>query len=154
MHRRQSQEPHITSIDSPLNNQNAGLICFLPAQDLEVVQSVLHSDLQSLDGDDKSCSLLSTEKTRSPITQTQQQWRSGRPTVLEMLKQLRVDAFPSNSSKGRKRLLNKLTIAIEADLLAHENEQAATMQRTAGYWRYANKRTYNFMVRNNEIWDW
>lgn len=26
--------------------------------------------------------------------------------------------------------------------------------RMAGYWRYANRRTYNVMVRNNQLWDW
>lgn len=153
-HGQQSQEPHITSLDSPLNTQNAGLIRSFPAQNLEVVQSVLHPDLRSLPGDDVSSDTLDTEMARSPITQSQQQPRPGRPTVVEMLRQLRVDTEPSNTSKGRKQLVNKLTIAIEADLLAHDNEQAATMQRMAGYWRYANKRTYNFMVRNSEIWDW
>ena len=38
--------------------------------------------------------------------------------------------------------------------MAFKNDQVETMQRMAGYWRYANKRTYNEMVRNNEIWDW
>ena len=40
------------------------------------------------------------------------------------------------------------------DLVALDNEQAETMQRMAGYWRYANRRTYNQMVKNNELWDW
>lgn len=28
------------------------------------------------------------------------------------------------------------------------------MMRMAGYWRYVNRRTYNAMVRNNQLWDW
>ena len=50
--------------------------------------------------------------------------------------------------------MRKLTAAIEGDITAFQNEQAETMARAAGYWRYVNKRTYNIMVRNNTIWDW
>lgn len=28
------------------------------------------------------------------------------------------------------------------------------MMRMAGYWRYVNRRTYNAMVRHNQLWDW
>ena len=57
-------------------------------------------------------------------------------------------------SKERKNLDSKLRNAIMNDLVAYENEQAETMERMAGYWRYANRRTYNQMVENNELWDW
>ena len=50
--------------------------------------------------------------------------------------------------------MNRLITAITEDVTAYQNEQAETMGRTAGYWRYVSKRTYNFMVRNNKIWDW
>lgn len=57
-------------------------------------------------------------------------------------------------SKERKNLDSRLRNAITNDLVAYENEQAETMERMAGYWRYANRRTYNQMVENNELWDW
>ena len=60
----------------------------------------------------------------------------------------------SKANKQRKSLNAKLRAAILGDLVAFKNDQVETMQRMAGYWRYANRRTYNEMVRNNEIWDW
>ena len=58
------------------------------------------------------------------------------------------------ATKERKGLITKLSAAIKKDLIAFENEQLETMERKAGYWRYANKRTYNQMVENNQLWDW
>ena len=60
----------------------------------------------------------------------------------------------AKASKQRKSLDAKLHAAILGDLVVFENDQVETMQRMAGYWRYVNKRTYNEMVRNCEIWDW
>ena len=60
----------------------------------------------------------------------------------------------SKGSKERKSLDAKLRAAILGDLVAVKNDQVETMQRMAGYWRYANRQTYNEMIRNNEIWDW
>ncbi|MCJ1375074.1 hypothetical protein MMC20_006308 [Loxospora ochrophaea] len=59
-----------------------------------------------------------------------------------------------HKSKPCKALLKTLTDAIREDLTITENEARETMMRTAGYWRYVNKRTYNAMVRRNELWDW
>lgn len=67
---------------------------------------------------------------------------------------LGVIANLSKASKQRKSLDAKLRAAILGDLVAFENDQVERMQRMAGYWRYANRRTYNEMVRNNELWDW
>lgn len=67
---------------------------------------------------------------------------------------LGVQTIASKASKERKRLDTKLRNAIVNDLVAFENEQAETMERMAGYWRYANRRTYSQMVENNELWDW
>lgn len=60
----------------------------------------------------------------------------------------------SSSTKERTSRLIRLRGAIERDLRCVENEDRETMARMAGYWRYANRRTYNAMVRNNELWDW
>ena len=58
------------------------------------------------------------------------------------------------ATKERKSLETKLRNAIVEDVLAFQNEQDEKMQRMAGYWRYVNRRTYNEMVKNNELWDW
>lgn len=58
------------------------------------------------------------------------------------------------ASKERKSLVAKLQDAIHADLTVTDNEDRDTMMRQAGYFRYVNRRTYNAMVRNNQIWDW
>ena len=60
----------------------------------------------------------------------------------------------SKANRERKSLDTKIRAAILGDLVAFDNDQVETMQRMAGYWRYANKRVYNSMVRNNELWDW
>ncbi|KAK0512006.1 hypothetical protein JMJ35_005134 [Cladonia borealis] len=60
----------------------------------------------------------------------------------------------SKATKARKSLETKLRNAIMEDVLAFQNEQDEKMQRMAGYWRYVNRRTYNEMVKNNELWDW
>ena len=60
----------------------------------------------------------------------------------------------TRATKELRALNVKLREAICEDLVAVANEQAETMERMAGYWRYANRRTYNAMVRMNEIWDW
>lgn len=75
--------------------------------------------------------------------------------ILRMvLKTLGVKTNLAEAAKARKLLDSKLRNAMLRDLVALENEQAETMQRMAGYWRYANRRTYNQMVENNELWDW
>lgn len=71
-----------------------------------------------------------------------------------ILKKLGIRVNVAKAAKARKALDSKLRSAILNDLVASENEQAETMQRMAGYWRYVNKRTYNQMVENNELWDW
>ena len=74
--------------------------------------------------------------------------------IHDLLANFGVKRAPNRSSKNRKLSLNKLVAAVEADLVAHANEQVETMQRMAGFFRYVNKRTYNIMVRISEIWDW
>ena len=71
-----------------------------------------------------------------------------------ILAQLGVSTGSLKANRQRKSLDAKLRVAILGDLVAFENDQVETMQRMAAYWRYANKRVYNEMVRNNELWDW
>lgn len=71
-----------------------------------------------------------------------------------ILNSLGIRVNVSKATKERKSLETKLRNAIMEDVLAFQNEQAEKMQRMAGYWRYVNRRTYNQMVKNNELWDW
>ena len=71
-----------------------------------------------------------------------------------ILRSLGVRINVSKATKERKSLETKLRNAIMEDILAFQNEQDEKMQRMAGYWRYVNRRTYNQMVKNNELWDW
>ncbi|KAL8796144.1 MAG: hypothetical protein Q9195_001477 [Heterodermia aff. obscurata] len=56
--------------------------------------------------------------------------------------------------KNRRVLLARLREAIRNDLECVANEAQQRMMRKAGYWRYANRRTYNLMIQKNLIWDW
>lgn len=75
-------------------------------------------------------------------------------SVDQVLQSLGLDTSLIRPTKERKALDAKLRDSMWADLVIDANEQAETMQRMAGYWRYVNRRTYNAMVRMNEIWDW
>ena len=71
-----------------------------------------------------------------------------------VLQRLGLSPNITRATKECKALNFKLREAMYDDIVAVTNEQTETMQRMAGYWRYANRRTYNAMVRMNEIWDW
>ena len=149
--------------------------------ELQHIQSVLHPDVvetsQKKAGDDQGLINNSTIESNIAFTPGCFRWgnirqsghsrkalknqlaskavREEENAILQaILQRFRVTGTPKNNSKERKNLHVKLTLAIKADLIAHENEQAETMQRMAGYWRYANRRTYNEMVRINLLWDW
>ncbi|KAL8730719.1 MAG: hypothetical protein Q9166_003911 [cf. Caloplaca sp. 2 TL-2023] len=71
-----------------------------------------------------------------------------------ILEDLGVRPHSMNPSKQRSTLVRQLSSAIRDDIEKFENEKRDTMMRMAGYWRYVNRKTYNYMVRNNQIWDW
>ncbi|KAL8809468.1 MAG: hypothetical protein Q9200_003395 [Gallowayella weberi] len=71
-----------------------------------------------------------------------------------ILERLGIAANPVTTSKQRNSLLKQLRIVIKDDINKVENENRDTMMRMAGYWRYVNRKTYNYMVRENKIWDW
>ena len=71
-----------------------------------------------------------------------------------ILRKLGILASSSGKSKERQNTFTRLRHAIEKDLNDVENENRETMARMVGYWRYVNRRTYNVMVRNNQLWDW
>lgn len=71
-----------------------------------------------------------------------------------LLERLGVSPVPTRPSKERVALLKQLRNIIRDDIDKVENENRDTMMRMAGYWRYVNRKTYNFMVRHNQIWDW
>ena len=105
-----------------------------------------YSSLRSAVQQKKLEKSISTPRSRTPLDDSQ---------MLAILHRLGISTGAvSHGSKERKSCLARLRIAIENDLLCVENEYRETIARMAGYWRYANRRTYNAMVRNNELWDW
>lgn len=89
---------------------------------------------------------LSTPRSRAPLNDSQ---------MSAILHRLGISSSAvSNNTKERTSRIISLRGAIEKDLGCVENEDRETMARMAGYWRYANRRTYNAMVRTNELWDW
>lgn len=71
-----------------------------------------------------------------------------------VLEQLGIVPNPITAAKERTNLLKQLRSIIRDDLDKDKNENRDTMMRMAGYWRYVNRKTYNYMVRENKIWDW
>ncbi|KAL8946902.1 MAG: hypothetical protein Q9222_006764 [Ikaeria aurantiellina] len=76
------------------------------------------------------------------------------PYITFTLERLGIPHCPLHASKERNTLEKQLRIAVREDLEKVENEDQEIMMRMAGYWRYVNRKTYNFMVRQNQIWDW
>lgn len=71
-----------------------------------------------------------------------------------ILHRLDITAIVPHNPRERRSLLARLHETIKCDLECVTNEDRDTMMRMAGYWRYANRRTYNVMVRHNQLWDW
>ena len=95
--------------------------------------------------------IIRANESRNPVILSLEEENEVLDPILSGLG-IRVNVF--KSTKERKSLETKLRNAIMEDILAFQNEQAEKMQRMAGYWRYVNRRTYNEMVKNNELWDW
>lgn len=76
------------------------------------------------------------------------------PQITLLLNHLSISTAHSHASRERTALVKQLRSAIQDDAEKVENENRDTMMRMAGYWRYVNRKTYNFMVRQNQIWDW
>lgn len=65
--------------------------------------------------------------------------------------------FPDLSkvkSKEERVILGRLQEKIAEDLMHDHNEARDTMQRKAGFWRWANRKAYNRLAANGRIWDW
>jgi hypothetical protein len=60
----------------------------------------------------------------------------------------------NEGSKEIQRLLRELGSLIVLDIEIVANEAKETLRRKEGYWRYANKHTYNEMVRKNYLVNW
>ncbi|KAI4172854.1 MAG: hypothetical protein LQ343_003261 [Gyalolechia ehrenbergii] len=76
------------------------------------------------------------------------------PEISMLIEHLGISSRPVHVSRERTALVKQLRNAIRDDAEKVENENRDTMMRMAGYWRYVNRKTYNFMVRQNQIWDW
>jgi len=93
-------------------------------------------------------------KTAPPQTPPATPTRPSTDETVSVLARLNVKVIVLVASKERKSLVAKLQDAIHTDLTIMDNEDRDTMMREAGYFRYVNRRTYNAMIRNNQIWDW
>lgn len=65
--------------------------------------------------------------------------------------------FPDLSmmkSKEERVLVGRLREKIAKDLKHDHNEARDTMQRKAGFWRWASRKAYNRLAANGRIWDW
>ena len=93
-----------------------------------------------------------TPNSKTPTTRTPSPQDS--PLVTTILLHLGVRTAPLQPHKDRKVQLARLRSHIATDLECVDNEDRETMMRMAGYWRYVNRRTYNAMVQNNQLWDW
>ena len=91
----------------------------------------------------------------SPTTPEFERGQSQDAEITMFVQQLGVDVRKvKDGTKEQKSLLLTLHEAIRQDLECVANDDKEFMKRMAGYWRYANKRIYNIMVQNNQIWDW
>lgn len=118
------------------DNLSYNTACFKPAS---TRQSVHTKKLLKANG---------TAKISSKVPQNEG------PEMAAILEQLDIVPVSTRPSKERVALLKHLRSSIRDDINKVENENRDTMMRMAGYWRYVNRKTYNFMVRNNQIWDW
>ena len=129
----------------------------LPAAlDLRRVENVLHPESQASALKVKANDEIDQKSREQPWCSPNCETRplGSMDVIQHILKELGIELAPARNSKERRSLLTKLQLAVRNDLESYSNEQAETMQRMAGYWRYANRRTYNFMVRTNQVWDW
>lgn len=143
----------IRKVQRSFATDNAFVASFImTAQGMELIQKVLHpeSSGQAIEGLTNEDTIL---KQPSNIKERQHRRCTGEDATRQMIKDLNVTT-ELLKDKPRDKLLKKLIEAVEADLIAYDNEQAATMERRCGYWRFASKRTYNWMVRYNIVWDW
>lgn len=76
------------------------------------------------------------------------------PLVATLLEKLGIKASLPHATKKRNDMVGKLQRLIQKDLITVDNEDRETMTRMAGYWRYVNRKTYNYMVRHYLLWDW
>lgn len=74
--------------------------------------------------------------------------------VVNIINKLGINPLIDDRSKERKTLVEQLGNAIRADIETVANEAKETMKRQTAYWKYANKKTYNTMVRSKELINW
>lgn len=130
--------------DDPLNSQLvADNVAYVPATS-EYYKSRIRKDYGA-----KKAAVKSKATPAPPQTP-----RPSSDKIVIILGRLNVKLIVLAASKERKSLVTKLQDAIQTDLRIVDNEDRDTMVREAGYFRFVNRRTYNAMIRNNQIWDW
>ncbi|EER24534.1 hypothetical protein CPC735_059040 [Coccidioides posadasii C735 delta SOWgp] len=76
------------------------------------------------------------------------------PYIRDILDKLSVKPPSPKDSRRRRTLMCSLIEAILGDFEFLANEARETLKRAAGYWRFANKRTYLAMTQNNKTINW
>ena len=71
-----------------------------------------------------------------------------------IMSELKVPDLADAKTKVERSLISQIQNAVEEDLVHVHGEERQTMQRKAGFWRWANTKAYNRLVENGRIWDW
>jgi hypothetical protein len=74
--------------------------------------------------------------------------------IRKAMNNLGIEPTMTKEPKERRTLLEKLGNAIKVDIETVANEARETMKRQVSYLRYADRRAYNKMVREKQLFDW
>jgi hypothetical protein len=72
----------------------------------------------------------------------------------DMLAELKVPDLAQAKSKSERVIVTRLREKIVEDFVHDHHEAGEIMMRKAGFWRWANRRTYNRLAANGRIYDW
>lgn len=74
--------------------------------------------------------------------------------LADLLAELGVSQPVDKPLKKIPDTIDKIAKLVKEDIIVQRREERDYMMRKGGYWRYANKKTYNAMVAQQEIVDW
>jgi hypothetical protein len=72
----------------------------------------------------------------------------------DILTELKVPDLAQAKSKSERVIVTRLREKIVEDFVHDHHEAGEIMMRKAGFWRWANRRTYNRLAANGRIYDW
>ncbi|GAD91759.1 hypothetical protein MGYG_05389 [Paecilomyces variotii No. 5] len=115
----------------------------------------LQLQLRNRDDQPKATGSLRIRRRANTITKRDSQRDSlDTDVITRIICELGIKPPFNGGTKDRQRLLQELQNSIIMDIEIVANEARETFSRKEGYWRYANKRAYNEMVRSNELVNW